>query len=177
MLRNNALLGILFIISLNITAQNWKTPTIEGYGRIMDYENAVIQPDPELEYKVLFNITTDKEREGVNVSLWKIARLINLLENAKVPKENIHLAAVISGPATPVVLTKEAYLKKLQKLNPNLDLMEKLKEYGVEIHLCGQAAGEQNVDPSTEMNPYTKLTLSGLTDILYYENKGYIVMY
>lgn len=177
MRKNTTVILLLLIGSFTMTSQSWKTPTIEGYGRIMDYENAEIQPDSESEYKILFNITTAVEREGVNVSLWKIARMINLLENADVPKENIHLAAVISGPATPVVLNEAAYLKKMHKLNPNLDLMQKLKDYGVVIHLCGQAAGEQNLDPQTELNPYTKLTLSALTDITHYQSQGYIVMF
>ncbi len=159
-----------------MSAQDWKTPTIDGYGRIESYDDAVIQPNKDSEYKVLFNITTATEREGVNVSLWKIARLINLLENADVPKENIHIAAVISGPATPVVLSEKSYFERLHKSNPNLDLMKKLTEYGVDIHLCGQAAGEQKVDPKTQLNPYTKLTLSALTDVLYYEKLGYTVM-
>lgn len=168
---------ILTVISSNLSAQDWKTPTIDGYGRIKDYNNAVIQPDENSEYKVLFHITTASEREGVNVSLWKIARLINLLENAGVAKKNIHIAAAISGPATPIVLTEKAHLAKAKKSNPNLDLMKKLTEYGVDIHLCGQAAGEQNVDPETEVNEFTKLTLSALIDILHYKKLGYIVMY
>lgn len=165
------------VASSNLSAQDWKTPTIDGYGRIKDYNDAVIQPDQDSEYKVLFHITTATEREGVNVSLWKIARLINLLENADVPKKNIHIAAVISGPATPIVLTEKAHLAKTKNSNPNLDLMRKLTDYGVDIHLCGQAAGEQNVDTETDLNQFTKLTLSALIDILHYEKLGYIVMF
>lgn len=160
-----------------MSAQEWKTPTIDGYGRIKDYKDAVIHPDKNSEYKVFFNITTSTEREGVNVSLWKIARLINLLESAGVQKKDIHIAAAISGPATPIVLTESAYLDKMKKTNPNLDLMKKLTEYGVQIHLCGQAAGEQNVNPETELNPYTTLTLSALIDILHYDQLGYTVMH
>ena len=160
-----------------MNAQDWKTPVIEGYGRIADFEDVVIKPDPNAEYKILFHITSDEEREGVNTSLWKIARLINLLESSKVSKQNIHIAAVISGPASPIVLTEEAYLKKMQKSNPNLDLMDKLYDYGVEINFCGQAAAERGIKPSTELNPYTKLTLSALTDIPIYQMQGYVIMF
>lgn len=167
------LIGIFF----NMNAQEWKTPTIEGYGRIAEFEKVAVKPDPSKEYKVLFHITSDKEREGVNVSLWKMARLINLLENGGVPHKNIHIVAVISGPATPVTLSEKAYFKRIHKPNPNLDLMKKLTDYGVIIHLCGQAAAENGIDPMTEMNSYTKLTLSALIDIPTYQMQGYVVMF
>lgn len=167
----------LIVISLSMNAQDWKTPTIEGYGRIAEYENVAIKPDSTKEYKLLFHITSDREREGVNNSLWKMARLINLLENGGVPKKNIHVVGVISGPATPITLNEKAYTKKMQKENPNLDLMKKLTDYGAVIHLCGQAAAENDIDPNTDLNPYTKLTLSALIDIPIYQMEGYVVMF
>ncbi|QAA82041.1 hypothetical protein EI546_10030 [Aequorivita sp. H23M31] len=168
---------VLIGIGFNMNAQVWKTPTIEGYGRIMEFEDVAIKPDSTKEYKVLFHITSDKEREGVNASLWKMARLINLLEDSGVPKRNIHLVGVISGAATPITLSEESYFKKLHKSNPNLDLMKKLTDYKVIIHLCGQAAAKNDVDPKTDLNPYTKLTLSALIDIPTYQMQGYVVMF
>lgn len=168
---------ILIFISLNMNAQDWKTPVIEGYGRIVDFDNVAVKPDPSKEYKILFHITSDKEREGVNTSLWKMARLINLLENGGVPHKNIRVVGVISGPASMITLSKEAYLKKMEIPNPNLDLMEKLTDYGAVIHLCGQAAAENGINPLKDLNPYTKLTLSALIDIPTYQMDGYVIMF
>lgn len=168
---------ILIVLSLTMNAQEWKTPIIEGYGRIAEYENVAIKPDPNKEYKLLFHITSDKEREGVNASLWKMARIINLLGNGGVPHKNIHVVGVISGLATPITLSEKAYLKRMDAKNPNLDLMKKLTDYGAIIHLCGQAAAEKNINPSTDLNPYTKLTLSALIDIPTYQMEGYVVMF
>lgn len=173
----NSIVISLLLIGLTMNAQEWKTPVIEGYGRIADFENVAIKPDPSKEYKLLFHITSDKEREGVNASLWKMARTINLLENGGVPIKNIHVVGVISGPATPVTLSEKEYFKKTQKSNPNLDLMKKLTDYGAAIHLCGQAAAENSIDPKTELNPYSKLTLSALIDIPTYQMEGYVVMF
>lgn len=159
-----------------MNAQQWKTPTIQGYGKIVDYENVAVKPDPKQEYKVFFHITSAKEREGVNESLWKIARLINLLENGGVPKENIKIAAVVSGPATDITLSEEMFLKRNNKPNPNLDLMAKLNNYGVPIHLCGQAAAKHKINPDRDLNPYIKLTLSALIDIPTYSMLGYTIM-
>lgn len=168
---------ILIGICFNMKAQEWKTPTIEGYGRIADYKNVAIKPDSTKVYKILFHITSDQEREGVNVSLWKMARLINLLENGEVPRKNIQVVGVISGAATPITLNDKAYLKKMNKHNPNLDLMKKLTEYGAVIHLCGQAAAEKNITAETDLNDYTKLTLSALIDIPTYQMQGFVVMF
>ncbi|MCX7548264.1 DsrE family protein [Xanthomarina sp. F1114] len=170
-------LFLITLIHFHAHAQDWKTPIIDGYGRIVDYEKAVIKPNPANEYKLLFHITTNKEREGVNVALWKIARTINLLENGGVPKKNIHVAAVVSGPATPLVLNKEVHLSRMKKPNPNLDLIDKLVEYGVALHLCGQAAAERDVDPTTDLNPKIELTLSALIDIPTYQMQGYSIIF
>ncbi|MGO3810718.1 DsrE family protein [Mesonia sp.] len=171
-------LSIVFIaiIQFHMNAQNWKTPTIEGYGRIVDYENVAIQPNPTTTYKMFFHITTSKEREGVNISLWKMARTVNLLENSGVPKKNIQLAAVTSGPATPIVLSADAYLERMEKPNPNIDLIDKLVDYGVTIHLCGQAAAKKKINPKTDLNPQVKLTLSALIDIPTYQIQGYTII-
>ncbi|WP_310994035.1 DsrE family protein [Aequorivita marina] len=167
----------LLFLALSMNAQNWKTPTIEGYGRIVEYEDVAVKPDPTMEYKLLFHITTAKEREGVNVALWKMARTINLLESGGVPKKNIQLVGVISGAATPVTLTEEAHREKMGVSNPNLELLKKLTAYGASIHLCGQAAAKKNIDPNVDMNQYTKLTLSALIDIPTYQMQGYVIMF
>lgn len=159
-------------------AQNWKTPAIDGYGRIVEFEEDVaVQPNPNSEYKILFHITSNKQREGVNASLWKMARLINLLESGGVPQKNIHIVGVVSGAATFITLSEESYRKKIKTVNPNLDLMKKLTDYGTVIHLCGQAAAEHDINPKTELNPYTNLTLSALIDIPTYQMKGYVIMF
>ncbi len=164
-------------ICLNTEAQDWKTPAIDGYGRISEFENVAIKPDSSKEYKLLFHITSDRKREGVNSALWKMARLINLLEYGGVPEKNIQIVGVVSGLATPITLSEEAYLKKMYISNPNLDLLKKLTQHGVVIHLCGQAAAENDIDPDSEMNPYTQLTLSALIDIPTYQMQGYVVMF
>jgi len=168
---------VLTMLSTTMNAQEWQTPIINGYGKIKDYKDASLQPDKHKEYKILFHITSDKEKEGVNAALWHIARQINLLGVSGVPKQNVNIVAVISGPATPMVLSDAAYKKKFSKTNPNLDLMQKLTDYGVQIEVCGQAAAENDIDPYKELNAYTQLTLSALIDIPTYQMRGYSVMF
>ena len=86
------LLGTL-TISFQLNAQEWQTPAIEGYGQIQYYEEVAQLPDTSLTYKMIFNIENEKEKEGVNVGLWKIARTLNLLKAGKVFKTKISRAS------------------------------------------------------------------------------------
>lgn len=169
-------LFLFALYSTDIQAQQWQTPAIEQYGKVVNYPDAVVQPNPEKEYKLLFHIKNDKEREGVNEKLWKIARFINLMGLQNVPKENIQIVAIISGSATPIALSDKAYQKKTGKINPNMDLLEQLKKYDVKIKVCGQALAERNINPETDLNVYTDLTLSTLIDFPTYQMEGYSIM-
>lgn len=172
-----AILLSLTSYTSTMNAQNWQTPIIEGYERVTDFPDAKIQPDPAKEYKILFHITSANEREGVNAGLWKIARLINLMGLRNVPKENIHLVAVISRSATTLALSGEAALEKTEKENPNLNLLKKLKDYGVEIEVCGQAVAKHHFDAEKDLNQFIVLTLSALIDITTYQMQGYVLMF
>ncbi|MGO3183206.1 MAG: DsrE family protein [Aequorivita sp.] len=158
-------------------SQDWQTPVIDGYGRIKDFKDAEVQPDSAATYKILYHITADKHKDAVNVDLWHIARQINLLGISGVPKENVHIVAVVSGPATPMVMSDEAYQKKFKELNPNTDIIQKLSSYGVNIEVCGQALAEFEIDHKTEVNKNVKFTLSALIDIPTYQMQGYTVMF
>lgn len=166
----------LFIQNI-MNAQNWETPIIEGYGKIVHYEKAQGQPDPSKEYKIIFHIKDGKEREGVNEGLWKIARLINLMGSYKVPENHLKIVAIISGTATPVVLTDQEHNKRAEGNNPNLDLLSKLKQHHVKILVCGQALAKHQIDADKDLNPYFELTTSALIAIPMYQMEGYVPMF
>ena len=158
-------------------AQDWKTPIIEGYGKIVHYEEAQDPPDSTKMYKVLFHIKDGKEREGVNEGLWKIARLINVMGDYRVPKENLHIVAVISGTATPLVLTEVDHQKREKRSNPNLDLLEKLESHNVKLLVCGQALAKHGINPETDMNKFVGITPSALSAIPIYQMQGFAPMF
>jgi intracellular sulfur oxidation DsrE/DsrF family protein len=161
----------------NLNIPNWQTPIIEGYGRIVLLKNAKVVPDKNATYKILFQVKSDGEKDGVNSVLWHIAREINLLGASNVSPENIQIIAVISGAATQIALSDMAYQKRNNKPNPNIDLIEKLYNYGVTFEICSQAVAEQNINPDTELNNKIILTLSALIDIPTYQMQGYTIMF
>lgn len=167
----------LVTIGNSVTAQEWQTPVIDGYGKVKYFKDAAGQPDKNEVYKILYHITSDVEREGVNKGLWHIARQVNLFGAAGVPAENVKIVALISGSSTDIVLNNKAYKKKHLTVNPNLELMKKLTDYGVKIEVCGQAAAGKHIDPETDLNEYTDFTLSALMAIPIYQNKGYHLMF
>lgn len=170
-----ALLLTLFIQNI-MNAQNWETPIIEGYGKIVHYDKAQNKPDPSKEYKIIFHIKDGKEREGVNEGLWKIARLINLMGSYEVPQDHLQIVAIISGTATPIVLTDTEHKLRENKTNPNLDLLNKLNKHNVKIMVCGQALGKHKIDLEQDLNPQIEVTVSGLTAMIIYQMDGYVPM-
>ncbi|WP_027126382.1 DsrE family protein [Gelidibacter mesophilus] len=168
---------ILLLTQSTMNAQNWETPIIEGYGKIVHYDNAQNKPDPSKVYKIIFHIKEGKEREAVNEGLWKIARLINLMGSYKVPQENLKIVAIVSGTATPFVLTDKAHQLRAHRDNPNLDLLSKLKNHDVKILVCGQALAKHKIEAEDDLNPYIEITTSALVAIPSYQMEGYMPMF
>lgn len=160
-----------------VNAQEWETPIIEGYGKIVHYDVAQNQPDPSKVYKIIFHIKDGKEREAVNEGLWKIARLINLMGSYKVPEENLNIVAIVSGTATPFILTDAEHQKRENRRNPNLDLLSKLKQHHVKILVCGQALAKHKIDARKDLNPYIEITTSALVAIPSFQMEGYVPMF
>ena len=173
----NKLIGLgLFMLTISqVNGQDWETPIIEGYGKILNIKDSAVQPDSNLTYNLVFDIKDGKEMEGVNAGLWKIARTLNMLGASKIDPKNIHIVAAIHGEATFVVLNNERYTEENGKLNPNLELLKLLTEHDVELYVCGQASAARNIG-AADMNPYVQTALSAISVLANYQLKGYALM-
>jgi len=172
-MKNICLLLLLF--SLLSNGQEWVTPVIEGYGKIKYSKNVAVQPDNNLEYKVVYKITTSEMREGINKGLNSIAHAINMLGCKNILKDDVKIAATIQGPATSLILTDEAYQKKFGKNNPNTEVIELLSQYGVELFVCSQATAYKKIDV-TDINENITEALSGSSVLINYQLNGYALM-
>ncbi|MEB8328693.1 DsrE family protein [Flavobacteriaceae bacterium KMM 6897] len=168
-------IAVLLLISTQLKAQEWVTPVIEGYGKIKYFKTAAVQPDSTLTYKLVFDIKDGKEMEGVNVGLFKIARTLNMLGVAGIASKNINIVAAIHGEATFLVLNEEKYQKKYGKSNPNLQLLEVLKQHGVELYVCSQATSARDIQ-EIDMNEYVQSALSAISVLANYQLRGYALM-
>lgn len=164
----------VFCLSFSM-AQEWETPIIKGYGKIKNFKDVAVQPDASLEYKLVFDITSDSEMDGVNKGLWKIARVINMLGSADIPADKVHIVAAIHGAATFATLNDTKHREKYDKVNPNTELLSLLRDYGVELFVCAQATAARNIT-AEDLNPNTELALSAMTVLANYQLKGYALM-
>ncbi|MBO6572213.1 MAG: DsrE family protein [Balneola sp.] len=166
---------VALIFSVASFAQKGANPIIKNYGTIYEIEDAV-NPDSEIEYKIVVDLKTlQRDKESINPGLNNVARMLNLHGLGGVKAENLNVAVAIHGGATDVILNNEAYQKKYELDNPNLKLIDELKEAGVELFVCGQSLLARNYEHE-EVNSQIKIGLSMLTVVTTYMHKGYYQM-
>lgn len=172
----NALFLILIVMATQFNnAQEWTTPIIDGYGKIKEFKDIAAQPDNILDYKIVFDVKDDREMDSVNVGLWKIARVINMLGAGGISKEKVHIVAAIHGGATFAALNDVKYQEKYKKPNPNTELLKLLREYGVELLVCAQATAARGIS-AEDLNAHTELGLSAMMVLANFQLKGYALM-
>ncbi len=163
---------VVLIFSVAALAQKGANPIIKNFGTVYEIEGAV-NPDPEIEYKIVVDLKTlQRDKESINPGLNNVARMLNLHGLGGVKSENLNVAVAIHGGATDVILNNEAYQRKYELDNPNLKLIDELKEAGVELYVCGQSLLARSYEHE-EVNPQIKIGLSMLTVVTTYMHKGY----
>ena len=75
----------------------------------------------------------------INPTLDRMARFINLLGADGVHLAAGDLVAIVHGPATALVMDDASYRAKFGVANPNLELIEHLRQNGAEVRVCSQA--------------------------------------
>jgi intracellular sulfur oxidation DsrE/DsrF family protein len=129
--------------------------------------------DPNLEYKVALDIYDSfKDSTKVNGALREVARTYNLLIANGAPREKVKVAAVIHAGSVYSILSEEEYLKRYGISNPNLPLIAKLKEAGVELYVCGQNLGMFQLQ-AMQLTPEVKVALSAKTALITLDQMGY----
>ncbi len=163
--------------SLSLLAQNGPArsdgPIIEGYGGVFRIPDATLTADPDQLYEVVFELATGPEDPAdLNKAVNAVARFLNMHVQAGVPAENMKVVAVMHAGAAKAVLTNEAYRKRFQTDNPNLSLLRKLDEAGVELYLCGQSAAARGF-AEHEIAPEIRMALSAMTVLIHKQREGY----
>lgn len=158
----------------------WQTPTIQGAGKIHPLPDAAYQPDPDADYKVVFNVTHAADAtDEVSPALKHVARTLNLYVHAGVPEDHLHFVAVLHGAATRIALDDAHYRQAYDTTNPDLPLIHKLRQHGVDVVVCGQAVAEHVDQDDWQFDGIADdvtLSLSALTTITELQQKGYALM-
>jgi len=137
------------------------------------------KPDPNLQYKLLFEITNfgmneqdSSAKNDFNQGLTWVERQLNLHEANGIPRKNIHAVIVVHGDALFALLNNEKYKKKFQIDNPNIPMIKELQDYGAKILVCGQAMTYGNLEKQ-DLVPGIKQVLTAQTAITSYLMMGY----
>jgi len=94
---------------------------------------------------------------------------------SKVPSDHIQIVALLDGESGYASAKNGFYNKQFKADNPNLPIVHALKKAGVKIMICSQALAENGI-PDSIVDPDVTITLSALTDMVVYGQKGYIYM-
>ena len=157
------------------TQEFWQTPALAGVGEMHPLPKAAYQPEKNETYKVVFSVQAGSKPDEINPSLDHVARAVNLYASAGVPLNHLKFVAVMYGAATDAALDNEHYRQKYSVDNPNLDLIRKLRNAGVDVAVCGQAVAEHR-NRYEWIAPEVTLALSALTTITILEHEGYALM-
>lgn len=147
------------------------TPTVTGFGAILPRPGAIEQPRSGA--KVVFDTTADAKPDAINKGLDRVARLLNLYGSNGMPASDVKIAIVFHGEATKSILSDAAYEERFgQPANPNLPLIRKLQDAGVEVMVCGQALNYKGF-PDAEVADGIPVAASALTVLMNKQADGH----
>jgi len=148
---------------------------IPGYPASRDYPGAHLTPDPNTEYKVVFDfVVTDDNLDDPYPMLPLVARYVNTLANLGVPAENRKIAIVMHQGSGLIGLKNDEFKARHDgKDNPNIELIRQLHSAGVAFHLCGQGVLSRNVEESDLLDEI-QVDYWALTTLIELGRQGYV---
>ena len=163
----------LFIFFQSLKAQEAQFPIVKDFGGIYEIPEATVLPDFDGTYKIVIDVVSGlSEADHLSPSLNNVARLMNLHGLGGVRRDQMQIVLAIHGDATTAILNNGAYRKRFQVDNPNLKLIEALKNAGVKLAVCGQSLLAHQIEPST-VTEEVEIALSMLTTVTTYQMSGY----
>ncbi|MDH3439371.1 MAG: DsrE family protein [Gammaproteobacteria bacterium] len=171
--RNVALAAIALILAGVVQAED--EMLVPGFGAGRDLPGAHLAPDPNTEYKVVFDLTvTDDNLDDPYPFLPAIAVYMNTLQKFGVPAENRKIAIVLHQGSGLIGLKNEEFKARNDgKDNPNIDLIQKLGAAGVTFHICGQGVLAREIDPE-DLLPEIQVDYWALTTLIELGRQGYV---
>jgi len=167
------------------SAQNSKTglsdsattgPVIVDHGPVFDLPDSAFQLNKDQTHKVLFDVAGGKrDRGALNRRLESVARFLNMHARSGVDPDKLKLAVVMHGGSSFDALSDVAYRKRFGMDNPNSELLAALHEAGVELWLCGQSAGFNQIK-TDDLSSHVGLALSAMTVMVELDSQGYVLL-
>ncbi len=144
---------------------------------VVPVNNPTEIPDPTIDYKLLFELTAnnpDSAAKEINFGLAEVARLINLHIASGIPLKKIKPVIVVHAGALNAITSNEYYKKRYNIDNPNIQLINELKNIGGEFIACGQAMAFFDIKKEVLL-PMVKVSLTAQTVLSSYQLKGFVL--
>jgi intracellular sulfur oxidation DsrE/DsrF family protein len=172
-----------FVLALLLGAQPQgadnvrNTPVARVFPLIADFGGVVPLPEavdpPRAGAKVVLDVTAGSKPPEVNLGLERVARLFNLYGAAGKSAQDLTATVIVHGDATTAVLKDDAYRSRFEGVgNPNLTLIQTLRQAGVEVLVCGQALHNKKI-PTTDVTPDVPVAVSAMTVLINRQQDGY----
>lgn len=172
-LGNAALAAIALMLTGIVQAED--EMLVPGFGAGRDLPGAHLAPDPNTEYKVVFDLTvTDDNLDDPYPFLPAIAVYMNTLQKFGVPAGNRKIAVVLHQGSGLIGLKNDEFKARHDgKDNPNIELIQKLSAAGVKFHICGQGVLAREIDPQ-DLLPEIQVDYWALTTLIELGRQGYV---
>ncbi|MCA9061097.1 MAG: DsrE family protein, partial [Planctomycetaceae bacterium] len=156
------------------TEAGWQFPVIADHGKIVQLADA--EEQPRADTKICVDITAGGEPDKINPAIEKAARFVNIYGGAGRNPAALKMTLILHGDATTCALSHDAWHTRHETAeNPNLALMNSLREAGVRILVCGQALSHKGI-PVSEVAPEVQVAVSALTANVNHQQDGYVVV-
>jgi intracellular sulfur oxidation DsrE/DsrF family protein len=148
---------------------------VPGFGVSSDVSGAHNAPDPNTEYKVIFDLSVpDDNLDDPYPFLPAIAMYMNTLQKFGVPPENRKISVVLRRGSGLIGLKNEEFKARNDgKDNPNIELIQKLSDVGVKFHICGQGILAREIDRE-DLLPEIQIDYWALTTLIELGRQGYV---
>jgi len=148
---------------------------IPGVEAAVDVPGAHEMPDPNLMYKVAFDLGKASPKiDEVNPGLLRIAQYFNTLAKTGVPADHRKIVIVFHQGGTDAVLTNAAFRARNDGHdNPNIALLQNMKKAGVDLRVCGQGVVNRKLESSAIL-PEVQIDLWAMTTFTTLQLRGYV---
>ncbi|MGH8034188.1 MAG: DsrE family protein, partial [Lysobacterales bacterium] len=138
--------------------------------------DAAISPSNKSVYKAIFDSSqSSRDPSQLIPALNMAGSELNALAAAGVPVANARFVVVFHGSSVDGLLQDDAYRAKFGVGNPNLPVLSKLKDLGVELFVCGQFLAAAGPDPAI-LSPDVTVASDALIVLMTYQNQGYALL-
>lgn len=171
---------MLFVLlafpALSLAEEPSLGPAIEGYGPTYAVDDRDVPLQEGGIYRAVFDAAANPDDPAaLNTRLVSVARFLNMHVRNGTPLENMELAVVVHGAALKSVLNDAAYRARFGTDNPNLELVARLHDAGVDFYVCGQSMAFGGI-AKDELSSPARVALSAMTMLTLLQNDGYALL-